>query len=86
MTTVIIAGIGMDDPEEHNYEEMDVIDQRTPGLLSLPYEVVEHIFKDSCLGHVDIRNLMLTCQKFREICKSNGVWKRKLDQRYNSSK
>ena len=36
MTTVIIAGIGMDDPEEHNYEEMDVIDQRTRGLLSLP--------------------------------------------------
>ena len=86
MTTVIIAGIGMDDPEEHNYEEMDVIDQRNRGLLSLPYEVVEHIFRDSCLGHVDIRNLMLTCQKFLEICRSNGVWKCKLDQRYNSSK
>ena len=83
---VIFTGIGMDGSVEHIWEEMDVIQQGTRGILNLPYEVIEHIFRDTCLGHMDIRNLMLTCQKFREVGRSNGVWKSKLDQRYYFSK
>ena len=76
----------MDGSGEHNWDTMDVTQQGTRGMLSLPYEVIEHIFKDVCLDHMDIRNLMLTCQKFREVGRNNGVWKSKFAQRYHFSK
>ena len=67
---------------EHDLQQVDVLDQWNSGLANLPYEVLEHIFKDCNLEHVDIKNLSFTCHKFRDVGHSNGVWKCKFEQRY----
>ena len=50
-------------------------------ILSLPAEVLEHIWVDRNLDYTDVCRLSSVCSIFRDISNGNEVWKRKLCQR-----
>ncbi|KAL5015855.1 hypothetical protein ScPMuIL_005444 [Solemya velum] len=51
-------------------------------ILSLPNEILEYILQFDCLDHLDICRTSRVCRTLRSICRSNEIWKRKLDKRW----
>ncbi|KAG8536848.1 hypothetical protein GDO81_025555, partial [Engystomops pustulosus] len=60
-------------------------EQRCPGLLSLPGEVLELLLCSGDLGHRDIASVTCTCRRLRDVCAARGkVWRRQLCARWPS--
>ncbi|XP_046568601.1 F-box only protein 21-like [Haliotis rubra] len=53
-----------------------------PWILGIPEEIWDHIFMSGVLDHVDLTNISGTCKYFQKICKSNELWRKKLQQRF----
>ena len=43
-------------------------------MESLPSEILEKIFRDKILSHVDLSSLCRTCRRFQEVADTNDNW------------